>query len=138
MLTMVRRVFFGPIVHKANEGLKDLSIREWCVMIPLILSIFVLGIKPGLVLDRIEPGVDHFLKEHAAIVHQTRNPGVEPQRFYMRASNQERAAQQLGARIYPELEASRAHEAHLAPLPKETITAARGPVGQKKGGHYAP
>jgi len=88
MLTMVRKVFFGPIVHEANKELKDLSVREWFVIAPLILAIFVIGLRPGLVLDRIEPGVENFLTQHAALVHNTRNPGIESPRFYERSSSE--------------------------------------------------
>ncbi len=44
MLWMVQRVFFGEIKHEENRGLKDLSLREALVMLPLIIMMFVMGV----------------------------------------------------------------------------------------------
>ena len=124
-------------MHKANEGLKDLSLREWVVMLPLILSIFVLGLRPNLVLDHIEPGVDNFLKQHAQVVHQTRNPGVNTDRFYLRVANPERAAKEIGARMAPKQEALRVSELSTT-APKVIATSNQTYVDQRNGGLHAP
>jgi len=44
MLWMVQRVFFGEVKHEENKGLKDLSLREIMVMLPLIIMMFVMGL----------------------------------------------------------------------------------------------
>ena len=57
MLWMYQRVIYGKITRKENEGLKDLSIREKIIIVPLLLLIFWIGIYPKPFLDRIEPAV---------------------------------------------------------------------------------
>jgi NADH-quinone oxidoreductase subunit M len=57
MLWMVQRVFFGPIRNPANENLKDLSLREWVVAVPLVVVVFLIGVFPKYFLDRMD--ADH-------------------------------------------------------------------------------
>ena len=66
LLWMVQKVLFGPLQNPANENLKDLSFREVCVLTPLMAMALLLGLKPGIVLERIEPSVQRFVVE----VHQ--------------------------------------------------------------------
>lgn len=54
MLWMVERVFFGPVRNSALMGLKDLNFREALVMIPLVVMIFWMGLKPNFFLDKIQ------------------------------------------------------------------------------------
>jgi NADH-quinone oxidoreductase subunit M len=61
MLWMFQRVMFGPIQNPENEKLKDLSFREMCVLAPLLLAIFVMGIFPNFFLEKMEPAVQKFL-----------------------------------------------------------------------------
>jgi NADH-quinone oxidoreductase subunit M len=56
MLWMVQRVFFGSIRHTDNEGLHDLSLREYVVLIPFVLVIFGVGLFPKPFLDRMNDG----------------------------------------------------------------------------------
>jgi len=53
MLWMVQRVFFGSIRHAANERLRDLSLREYLVLVPLVCVIFGIGLFPKPFLDRM-------------------------------------------------------------------------------------
>ncbi|MEZ5988497.1 MAG: NADH-quinone oxidoreductase subunit M [Planctomycetota bacterium] len=46
MLSMVRRVLFGPIRNEENRGLKDLSARECLVLAPLVILFFWIGVSP--------------------------------------------------------------------------------------------
>ena len=46
MLTMVRKVLFGPITHPENRGLKDLCFREFAILASLIVFVFWIGIQP--------------------------------------------------------------------------------------------
>ena len=69
MLWMVKRVFFGPageLVADEKHPLHDLSMREIAVMIPLVVMIFWMGLKPGHFLDWSRASIDHFLenKDH--------------------------------------------------------------------------
>ncbi len=57
MLWMFRRVMFGPVVNKANLGLRDLTRREVWVLSPVVVMIFIMGILPRPFLSRMEPAV---------------------------------------------------------------------------------
>ena len=64
MLWMVQRVFFGPVTHEENRGLKDMNARELVVMIPLVIMIVVMGVYPKPWLDRMEPSIKAMLQIH--------------------------------------------------------------------------
>jgi NADH-quinone oxidoreductase subunit M len=55
---MFMRVFFGPVTHKQNETLRDLTLRERLVFVPLVLLIFWMGVYPQPLLDRAQPSLD--------------------------------------------------------------------------------
>ncbi|MBI5868512.1 MAG: NADH-quinone oxidoreductase subunit M [candidate division Zixibacteria bacterium] len=61
MLWLVRRVFFGPIVHTVNETIRDLSKRELATLIPLLILIIWIGVYPKPFLDRIGPDLQTWL-----------------------------------------------------------------------------
>ncbi|MBK7188181.1 MAG: NADH-quinone oxidoreductase subunit M [bacterium] len=61
MLWMYQRVFFGRRDNPKNDGLSDLSVRELAVLLPLVVFMFWLGVRPGLVLDRVEASVARVL-----------------------------------------------------------------------------
>ena len=61
MLWMFQRVMFGPMKHKENEELKDLTFREFAVLTPLIIAIFVMGICPNFFLEKMEPSIQRFI-----------------------------------------------------------------------------
>jgi len=61
MLWMVQRVFFGPLKKPENQKLKDLSLREAVVLIPLILVIFLIGLFPNLFLGKVERSINAFV-----------------------------------------------------------------------------
>jgi len=62
MLWMFKRVMFGPLNNEKNKNLKDLSLREFTYLAPLVVMIFVMGIFPNFFLSRIEPSVNSYLK----------------------------------------------------------------------------
>jgi len=63
---MFQKVFFGPLDKSRNGGLPDLSVREKCVFVPLVILIFALGIFPRPFLKRMEPSVNAFLGHYHA------------------------------------------------------------------------
>jgi NADH-quinone oxidoreductase subunit M len=67
MLWMFQRVMFGPKNPK-NEGMRDLSKREWTVLAPLVVAIFALGVFPNLILKNIHPSVDRAIQLSTASV----------------------------------------------------------------------
>ncbi len=61
MLWMYQRVFLGKLSNDKNKNLPDMSIREIVVLAPIVVFIFWLGVRPGLILDRIEASVEKVL-----------------------------------------------------------------------------
>lgn len=72
MLWMYQRIFFGPVKREENRTIRDLSLREWVVLAPLVVLIAVMGIYPQPFLDRIEPSVNRLIERmqvgHADLV----------------------------------------------------------------------
>jgi NADH-quinone oxidoreductase subunit M len=66
MLWLVQRVFFGPLDRPANQKLKDLSLREAWVLVPMILAIFLIGLFPNIFLGRAEHSIRSFVSD----IHQ--------------------------------------------------------------------
>ncbi len=64
MLWMFKRVMFGPLTNEKNKNLKDLNLREFTYLFPLIVMIFVMGIFPNFFLKRIEPSVNSFIENN--------------------------------------------------------------------------
>lgn len=62
LLWAYERVFTGPITIPENEALKDLSLRETLIFVPLVALIIVLGVYPKFALDVIEPSTDAVLE----------------------------------------------------------------------------
>jgi len=63
MLSMVRRMFFGPIVHAENRALKDVGARYGIPLLILVVFIFGIGVYPEPFLKRIEPASAQFVQE---------------------------------------------------------------------------
>lgn len=65
MLWMVKRVFFGPegeLVKDEHHPLHDLSVRELCVMAPLIVLIFWMGLFPNQFLNYSKASIANFVE----------------------------------------------------------------------------
>ncbi len=61
MLWMFQRVMFGQITNHENKDLKDLSLRECVVLAPLVVAIFVMGVMPSIVFDKLNPSMNRVL-----------------------------------------------------------------------------
>jgi NADH-quinone oxidoreductase subunit M len=61
MLWCFQRMMFGPLKNVANEKLEDLKPREMLYLAPLVVLVFVMGVFPQPLLDRINPSVDAFV-----------------------------------------------------------------------------
>src|SRR5216117_518479 len=46
LLWMYERVIFGEVTHEANRGLRDLSAREWALLVPVVVLIVWIGVYP--------------------------------------------------------------------------------------------
>jgi NADH-quinone oxidoreductase subunit M len=64
MLSMVQRVFFGPLSNPKNKRLTDMNVRETVAMAPLIALIFIIGLFPNLFLSRMTEGVSAALERY--------------------------------------------------------------------------
>jgi NADH-quinone oxidoreductase subunit M len=54
MLMVVQKLFFGPVTHKENRRLPDLTARELVSLAPLAMMIFVIGLFPNVFLSQIK------------------------------------------------------------------------------------
>ena len=63
MLWVYQRVMFGKVTNPKNENLKDLSMREIIIMLPLVLFIFWIGIYPNTFLDKMNPALEQVLDQ---------------------------------------------------------------------------
>jgi NADH-quinone oxidoreductase subunit M len=63
MLWMYQRVMFGKLDNPKNQNLKDLSVREICIMLPLLVFIFWIGVYPNTFLEKMEPAVNQALSQ---------------------------------------------------------------------------
>jgi NADH-quinone oxidoreductase subunit M len=58
---MFQRVFFGPITHEENKGLKDLNGRELAYLLPLVFLCFWIGIYPKPFFQILEKPVNYIV-----------------------------------------------------------------------------
>jgi NADH-quinone oxidoreductase subunit M len=66
MLWMFQRVNYGPVTNPKNEGLKDLSPREWVVLVPTVVMAIVMGVAPSIFLRPMKPALDRVIARMAA------------------------------------------------------------------------
>jgi NADH-quinone oxidoreductase subunit M len=52
LLWSYQRVFFGKLDNPENEKLKDLNVREWAVLVPVLIFIVWIGVYPRTFLDK--------------------------------------------------------------------------------------
>ena len=78
MLSVVRRVFFGPNDNPKNHTLQDMSAREIIAVAPLIGLIFVIGLFPNILLSRMGDSVDSVIEQYreSRRIHVARGPDV--------------------------------------------------------------
>jgi NADH-quinone oxidoreductase subunit M len=61
MLWMFQRVNYGPVTNPKNEGLKDLSPREWAVLAPTVVMAVFMGVAPSLFLTPMKPALNRVI-----------------------------------------------------------------------------
>ncbi|MCA9623501.1 MAG: NADH-quinone oxidoreductase subunit M, partial [Myxococcales bacterium] len=67
MLSVVQKMFFGKLDNPKNQKLNDITVRETVALAPLIVSIFVIGLFPNLLLDRMRPAIDAFHTQYRQV-----------------------------------------------------------------------
>jgi NADH-quinone oxidoreductase subunit M len=82
MLWMVKRVFFGPesemVKSCAAKGGLDLSAREFVVLAPFVVLVFVMGLAPNLFLGFSQASLDHLLQNRATYELQVKTETTKP------------------------------------------------------------
>ncbi len=68
MLWMFQRVMFGPVTNEKNKDLKDLNLREFVVLIPLVLLMFFMGLFPNYFLRKMDASVENLVSVYRAKV----------------------------------------------------------------------
>lgn len=61
MLSMYQRVVFGKLVHEENKKMKDVNLREWLYMLPVLIMIVFIGLYPSPFLKKMEVSVKQYL-----------------------------------------------------------------------------
>jgi len=64
MLSVVQKMFFGPLKNPKNKALPDLNVRETVALAPLIALIFVIGFFPEIFLSRMRDSVSVVLDRY--------------------------------------------------------------------------
>ncbi len=62
LLWSYQRVMLGPLSNPKNRQLRDMNLREWIYMGPLVVLVFVMGVFPNLILDDLRPASHEFFR----------------------------------------------------------------------------
>jgi NADH-quinone oxidoreductase subunit M len=63
LLWMYQRVIFGEITHEENRRLRDLTPREWAVLVPVIALIVWIGVYPAAFTGKTEATVEALIMQ---------------------------------------------------------------------------
>lgn len=66
MLWLYRKVVFGRQENEDAAEMKDLTAREYGILLPLVVMVIWFGISPNFILSRIEPAVKAVLSQYNA------------------------------------------------------------------------
>lgn len=64
MLTLCRKILFGPLAEGENQKLKDLVPREYIYITPLVVLSIVMGVFPEVFLGKIRVSVAHLANNY--------------------------------------------------------------------------
>jgi NADH-quinone oxidoreductase subunit M len=64
MLYLYWRVIFGELVKPALQGIKDLSLREAAILVPLVVATIIMGVYPKFIFDITSTSVAHLIQQH--------------------------------------------------------------------------
>ncbi|MFO0751230.1 MAG: NADH-quinone oxidoreductase subunit M [Myxococcota bacterium] len=77
MLSMVRRVFFGPITNHHNEEVSDLGGREIGILLPLVALVFAIGFWPRTFTQPMQASVEALIEKYHPDVQGVRSPSKQ-------------------------------------------------------------
>jgi NADH-quinone oxidoreductase subunit M len=82
LLYMFQKVMFGPLTNDKNRELKDVSVREILVFVPVIALIFAMGIFPQPFLKAMDGSVNQMMYEYRQGLEEPDGParlrGTDP------------------------------------------------------------
>ena len=89
LLWLVQRVFFGPITNEENRHIPDMSWNEVAAMVPLIVLMVWIGVRPNFFLRKMTPSVQKLLTtvQHGGERGQTMVAQVTPRPLIRPAGN---------------------------------------------------
>lgn len=64
MLTLCRKILFGPLDNPENKVLKDLNARELGYLVPLAILAIVMGVFPNAFMGKTKPAIEHLAKHY--------------------------------------------------------------------------
>jgi NADH-quinone oxidoreductase subunit M len=73
LLWLYQRVIFGAVTHEANRDLRDLSPREWALLVPIVVLIVWIGVYPTAFTGKTEATIEALI---AAVRSKTSIPRV--------------------------------------------------------------
>ena len=68
MLYLYWRVIFGELVKPSLAAIKDLSLREAAILVPLVVATVVMGVYPKFIFDITGTSVAHLIQQHKTAV----------------------------------------------------------------------
>jgi len=63
LLWMYQRVIFGEVTHEENRRLPDLSLREWVILVPVLVFIVWIGVYPVAFTGKTEASVQALIAQ---------------------------------------------------------------------------
>jgi NADH-quinone oxidoreductase subunit M len=63
MLWMFQRVNYGPVSNSENEGMRDVTPREWAMLVPIVAATVVMGVLPNVFLRPTEPSITRMVNQ---------------------------------------------------------------------------
>jgi NADH-quinone oxidoreductase subunit M len=78
MLYMFGRVYMGPVIHKENEALPQLSWKEVATLVPLIILIFWIGLYPKPFFGVMDSAAEAVVQPFAAEAEEAQAAMIEP------------------------------------------------------------
>jgi NADH-quinone oxidoreductase subunit M len=64
MLTLCRKILFGPLDNPENKDLTDLNAREFGYLAPLALLAILMGVFPNFFMGKTKPAIEHLAKNY--------------------------------------------------------------------------
>ena len=65
-LWMIKRVFYGPagvLSQSKAYPLKDMTLREWAIAVPLVIMVVWMGVRPNSFVNIAKSSIDHLITD---------------------------------------------------------------------------